>query len=166
MRKTLGRYSTRAIGLTLHDLAELIRRAGHSLGLTVRSEYPANCQGLRNSRRLDWVWLRGGQSVVAFEIEGRNVAPNSLFIDHQKFEQLPAGCARILALYSVASSHAPQPLPPRGATPKQWVRNHWPGDMREVKVRLDTELMAPGGIEAVQALASPSLLVKSRRLQA
>lgn len=155
MRTTLGGYGDGLAGLTLHDLSELIRRAGLAAGFDVQSEFLTKIVGRRNRRRIDWVWLdETGSPIVAFEVEGHNVAPASLEGDHEKFASLPNTCIKVLALYSITNSHRLKALPPGESKPKRWVRNHWPErPMRGVKVLTDVELLAAGGIEQLQMAA-------------
>jgi hypothetical protein len=153
MREDLGNEDAKQAGLTLHELGELIRRAGRKAGFTVRSEYPVG-RGKRNSWRVDWVWQKEGAPVMAFEIEGRNVPESSLASDKRKFQELPSSCAKVVVLYTVRGEGALS-LPRKRMMPAQWFQERWqPRDeLDSVHVRLDTELLAPGGIEELQELA-------------
>lgn len=152
LRAGLGKYEGGTKGLTLHDLGELIRRAGVQIGLTVKSEFPAGL-GARNRHRGDWIWYNGVEPVIAFELEGRDVYPESVRADAQRFATLPDTCTKVLALYSVADDHRPKRFPPFGFSPLFWVVQHWPATPMNAHVALDTELIAPGGIETLQFLA-------------
>jgi hypothetical protein len=154
MRENLGYGNAEEAGLTLHELGELIRRAGRQAGFTVRSEYPVG-KGKRNSWRIDWVWQSGKKVVMAFEIEGRNVPESSLAGDRRKFRELPASCAKVVALYTVRGDSS-LGLPRKRRTPVEWFHQEWqPRDQLDtVDVKLDVELFAPGGIEQLQDLAS------------
>jgi hypothetical protein len=153
MREDLGNDDAEKAGLTLHELGELIRRAGRKAGFTVRNEYPVG-KGKRNSWRIDWVWQIGSKPVIAFEIEGRNVPESSLAGDRRKFQELPPSCAKVVALYTVRGEQS-LALPRKRMVPAKWFEEMWqPRDEHDsVHVTLDTELLAPGGIEELQDLA-------------
>lgn len=149
MRENLGNSDAVQAGLTLHELGELIRRAGRAEGYTVRSEYPVG-RGKRNSLHVDWVWLDGGIPVMAIEIEGRNVPEVSLMGDLLKFQELPTACAKVLALYTVRGERSLS-LPLKRDHPAKWFQEKW--QTGDVLVTSDTELLEPGGIEGLQDLA-------------
>jgi hypothetical protein len=149
MRENLGSSDAVQAGLTLHELGELIRRAGRAEGYTVRSEYPVG-RGKRNSLHVDWVWLEGLNPVMAIEIEGRNVPESSLMGDLRKFQELPPACVRVVALYTVRGERSLS-LPLKRDHPAKWFQKKW--QMGAVLVTSDTELLAPGGIEGLQDLA-------------
>lgn len=152
MRENLGNGRSED-GLTLHELGELIRRAGRVAGFAVRSEYPVD-RGKRNALRIDWVWLADNRIVMAFEIEGRNVPESSLAGDRRKFQVLSSSSAKVVALYTVRGESS-LALPRKRRTPIQWMQDEWqPRDQLDtVIVTLDSELLAPGGIEQLQKLA-------------
>jgi hypothetical protein len=153
MRENLGNGSVEEAGLTLHELGELIRRAGREAGFAVRSEYPVG-KGKRNAWRIDWVWLWGETVVMAFEIEGRNVPESSLAGDRRKFRELSSSCAKVVALYTVRGETS-LALPRKRRTPIEWMQEEWEPrhQLDTVQVTLDAELFAPGGIEQLQELA-------------
>ncbi|MES2978012.1 MAG: hypothetical protein V4731_06290 [Pseudomonadota bacterium] len=137
----------------MHDLGELIRRAGRTAGLEVQSEFRVPLSS-GAAGEIDWVWLKNGTVVAAFEIEGSNAARNSLQADYAKFEAL-AGCIKVVALYSVTSQLKAKKLPPRELLPITRVEQKWPElGMPGVQVLLDTELMGPGGIKAIREKAA------------
>lgn len=153
MREGLGSDDAEKAGLTLHELGELIRRAGRKAGFTVRSEYPVG-KGKRNSCRIDWVWQKGRTPVMAFEIEGRNVPTSSLKGDMRKFQELPLSCAKVVALYTVRGDSS-LTLPRKRLTPAQWFQEKWQPreEFDSVHVTLDTTLLVRGGVEELQELA-------------
>lgn len=149
MTEDLGNAAAGQVGLTLHELGELIRRAGRDAGYIVRSEYPVG-KGKRNSRRIDWVWLEGRNPVMAIEIEGRNVPESSLKGDLRKFQELPSACPKVVALYTARGERSLS-LPLKRDHPAQWFQKMWPSGA--VLVASDTELLEPGGIKGLQDLA-------------
>lgn len=157
MREGLGMYGQPELpagGLTKHDLGELIRRAGVAAGFIVQPEYRAL------HRWIDWVWLSPDQPdhiVMAFEIEGRDIGTgqrSSIENDIARFEthELLAEQCYVL-LHQVRYRTV---LPPRtqqsAADPEGWI-NHLGGGAFHLQVKLDTQLMAPGGIEELMASA-------------
>jgi hypothetical protein len=60
-------------GLSLHEVSETIRRLGLAMGFDPVPEYPVALEDLDRRGRIDWVWLKDGAPVAAFEIEGCNV---------------------------------------------------------------------------------------------
>lgn len=165
LRTMLGGYAPGADRLTMHDLGELIRRAGRDAGFEVQSEYR---QALSSSSagEIDWVWLDQDLVVAAFEIEGQNAAPKSLVADYEKFREI-GSCLKFVALYSVSSKLTAQGMPPHGIAPRQWIAQNWPvSDMPGIQVLLDTQLMATDGIESIQGLAKSAGLSRIRSIQA
>lgn len=79
LREMLGGYAPGPNRLTVHDLGELIRRAGRAAEFEVQSEYRLPFSS-RSAGEIDWVWLDQGLVVAAFEIEGQNAAPKSLVV--------------------------------------------------------------------------------------
>jgi hypothetical protein len=133
--------------LTLHELAELIRRAGRAAGFIVESEHRV-CLADSKNGKIDWVWLSSESfnPVVAFEIEGRDVAEGSVRADVNKFRECRAAL-NVIALFHTDHNRTPKGLPPGGSEPKERVRR-LVGDC-PVEIVLDEELMAPGGIERI-----------------
>ena len=161
LRSGLGKYTAREgklpkYGLTLHDLGELIRRAGEADGFIVESEFKVPGErGKRYAMKLDWVWLdpkQQDQPVVAFEIEGWGVDPRSIAADRRKFEACGAPI-NILALFSIDHNRTPKPRPPGNKNPKQWVKENLKKTSAVISVYQDHEFMEPGGIEALQRQA-------------
>lgn len=164
LREMLGGYAPSANRLTLHDLGELIRRAGRDAGFEVQSEFRLSVGG-GVAGEIDWVWLDQGHVVAAFEIEGHNAAPASLAADYEKFVEV-GSCLKVVALYSVSSKLAAKAMPPAGFAPQQWVAHHWPhAGMPGIQVILDTDLMAPDGIESIQRQAKGVVLNHTRSIQ-
>lgn len=165
LREMLGGYAPGANRLTVHDLGELIRRAGRKAGFVVQSEYRQPFSS-NSAGEIDWVWLDQDLVVAAFEIEGQNAAPKSLVADYEKFREI-GNCLKFVALYSVSSKLTAQGMPPGGMKPNQWIAQNWPvADMPGVQVLLDTQLMATDGIEAIQLLATGAGLSHTRSIQA
>ena len=90
LRDGIGQYGRTAEllprgALNLHDLGELIRRAGWQAGFIVESEWKVPSDSLR---RIDWVWLDPevpNRPVVAFEIEGPAAPADSIMNDEARF---------------------------------------------------------------------------------
>ncbi|MBA2962136.1 MULTISPECIES: hypothetical protein [Ramlibacter] len=165
LREVLGGYTSNPHHLTLHDLAELIRRAGRTAGFEVQSEFRVSL-GNGAAGEIDWVWLHHGHVVAAFEIEGQDAAPASLAADCEKFREV-GDCLKFVALYSVASQLIAKGMPPGGLASKEWIARNWPeAGMPGIQVLLDTDLMAPGGIEAIQRQATGPGLHRAREIQA
>ncbi len=137
--------------LTLHELAELLRRAGRAAGFVVESEYKV-CPSSEGKGKIDWVWLSAIslKPVVAIEIEGRDVSPKSLAADVGKFREC-AAVLSVVALFQIDHNRTPKRVPPRGLSPRAWVQQ-FVGAF-PVETILDEELMAVGGIERLQARA-------------
>lgn len=133
-------------GLTLHELAELIRRAGRAAGFIVESEYKVR------SGKIDWVWLMGEslQPALAFEIEGRDVDARSVAADIEKFRECGASI-NVMALFQVDHNRTPKGLP-SGLLPPQSRVRRLAADF-PMEIVLDEELMIAGGIEQFQARA-------------
>lgn len=139
--------------LTLHELAELIRRAGRAAGFLVRSEDKV-LPGEGRKGKLDWVWLSplSPNPVVAFEIEGRDADSDSVHRDILKF------CARgallnVIALFQVDHNLAEKKKPRGGLSPREWVAQCARTSPVPIEIHIDEELMAPGGIESLQSRA-------------
>jgi hypothetical protein len=144
--------------LTLHELAELIRRAGCE-DFIVQSERKVCWDTGRG--KLDWVWLHREtkKPAVAFEIEGRDAHRGSLYADFEKFDCYGAPI-NVIALFQVDHDHSPKRELTDG-----WVKRclrDWaaqrPGSAgrftdSNLKIYFDTDLMAEGGIEGLQSLA-------------
>jgi len=156
LRTGLGRYVPRdnveltTNALTLHDLGELIRRAGLRSGFIVETQFsvPRGESG-KNVRKVDFVWLdesRPQKPVVAFELEGRDVYPQSLKNDVSRLRASDAKL-KVLALYQVDHDRTMMGSPPYGCAPKAWVKRHV--GAAKIVVFLDEELMAKDGIERV-----------------
>jgi hypothetical protein len=156
LRRGLGGQTARTgllpeHGLTLHELAELVRRAGRAAGFIVESEYKVLPETGRKGK-IDWVWqsAKSLKPVVAFEIEGRDASPTSVVADVAKFRECGAGI-NVIALFQVDHNRTPKSVPPHGLSPQAWVRQvvgEFP-----VEILLDVDLMAPGGIERLQERA-------------
>jgi hypothetical protein len=159
IREGLGDYSptTETGHLTLHDLGELIRRAGKEAGFIVRSEYKVKCDGHLQKKMVDWVWLDADKCIVAFEIEGRNVAKDSQQNDFTRFSTLCA-CINVLALYQVDHDHSPKPRRRDGHM--AWITGEYQkwresreNPIEQPLILLDSDLMKEGGIESLQQQA-------------
>ena len=158
LRDGLGGYLPRSKNaLTLHDLGELIRRAGQDVGFIVKSEFKISLDQDQLAKKIDWVWLAPGQEkkpIVAFEIEGRNVDPRSIEADCKKFKKCKA-LINVFALFQVDHDHTPKPESPKGQLPedrvKGWVKQSKQGV--QIEAYRDEQLMAPEGIERLRTAA-------------
>src|SRR4030067_2694757 len=162
LRDGLGDYLPRRgelpkNALTLHDLGELIRRAGQDADFIVESEFKVSLDRDRLAKKIDWVWLARGQElkpIVAFEIEGRNVDPRSIAADCMKFKKCKA-LINVFALFQVDHDRTPKPETPNGQLPedrvKDWVKKYKQGV--QVEAYRDEQLMASEGIERLQTSA-------------
>ena len=158
LRDGLGGYLPRSKNaLTLHDLGELIRRAGQDAGFIVESEFKVSLDRDRLAKKIDWVWLVRGQEkkpIVAFEIEGRNVDPRSIAVDCMKFKKCKA-LISVFALFQADHDRTPKPEIPNGQLPedrvKDWVKKYKHGV--QVEAYRDEQLMASEGIERLQTAA-------------
>jgi hypothetical protein len=159
LRSGLGGYVARSEqlptgSLTQHDIGELLRRAGLAVGFVVESEFKGTVRGPGgNRRKIDWVWFAPqdrGRPIAAIEIEGRDVDEGSIDADRAKF----GGCGAavlMLVLFQVDHDLSPKGKPSHGADPVERARTLL--GMPEVEVLRDVDLMAPGGIERLQARA-------------
>ena len=161
LRTGLGKHTPRAgklpgNGLTLHDLGDLIRRAGVAAGFIVESEFKVpGVKGKHNAMKLDWVWLdpkQQVQPVVAFEIEGWGVDRRSIAADRRKFEACRARI-NIVALFCIDHDRTLKPRPPGNMNPYTWVKENLKGTSAVISVYQDYELMKRDGIEKIQRLA-------------
>lgn len=171
LRSGLGLHHLRTgpipeLGLDLHDLCELLRRAGRSAGLKVQSEFKVSqkldgevvtrqseARRLRRlAQRIDLVWLSpdSEKPIVAIEIEGQGVNPRSVAEDVAKFRACGA-LLNLIALFQVDHDGSLKGRPPRGIAPRDWVRQN-AGEFA-MEVLLDEELMKTGGAEALQRRA-------------
>lgn len=153
-------------GLTLHDMGELIRRAGIQAGFIVESEHWVSLGDGFRIRKIDWAWLskartvagsRRPQVVVAFEIEGPNVPPKSVKNDLARFKASEAEIC-VIALYQINSNRRLKDRPKNDnyclyvAGIAQQQGNSDP-NLLHLEVRLDVELIGPNGIEDLQRRA-------------
>lgn len=102
-------------GLTLHDIGELIKRAGQAAGFVVETEFRADLRPYRSRLEkiqpnkdpdkiqkdgyIDWVWLIEGdreRPVVAIETEGQDVKKDYLEVDCVKFDAAKADISVIV----------------------------------------------------------------------
>ena len=145
------RGSGRPVGLTLHDLAELLRRVGKHAGFEVQSEYKCHDH---NDQAIDWVWLRGSDVAAAFEIEGRDVDHKSAKRDVVKLTspRLRAhGCAvRAIVLFQV--NHDLGPKKDVG-DPKHRIAAWDCMSTGEVEVYLDVDLLDERQMTSIVARA-------------
>jgi hypothetical protein len=141
-----GHYENK---LTLHELGELIRRAGKKAGFFPQSEYQVRIPSKERKSKIDWVWLDSDRKpIVAFEIEGPGVPPNSVENDVNKFKACEAKI-NIILLFQINNDSTLKDVPPFGESPKAWINKH-AGDFSEnMEIYFDEELMEVGGIEAI-----------------
>lgn len=169
LRQGLGGYAPRGRplppgALTLHDIGELIRRAGLAAGFVVETEFKCRVRGPGNNRRkIDGVWFSPRdrlRPIVAVEIERRDVNRDRLEdADRQKFTDCNAPVS-VLALF-----HVDRDLTRKGrATGGEGVvaRATRLVALQNVQVVLDEHLMRPGGIEAIQKAARRALKARVR----
>lgn len=145
-------------GLNVHDLGELIRRAGWEVGLIVETEWKVPGSKLR---RIDWVWLtpeKPTTPVVAFEIEGPAVPLKSIANDEARLASAGA-VIEIIALYSV--DHNRTIRDPSVADPVRRVE----GLLRRKSVRVysDVELMRLGDPKGIESLIDEALALLRTR---
>lgn len=157
LRKGLGGQPPRnaelpELGLSLHELGELIRRAGRESGFIVESEYQVRIKGEQKVKQIDWVWLSpvSLSPIVAIEIEGQGAATGSLAKDILKFKACGA-LLNVIALFQVHHNRTIMKPPSYKRKPKDWVLENV--DTFPVDIVLDEELMKNGGIEEFQQKA-------------
>ena len=133
-------------GLTLHDLGELIRRAGQKARFIVESEYKVLRRG-RHPMKIDWVWLspKTLQPIVAVEIEGPAAPRKSVKGDIDKFQRCKAPLY-IIAIFQVDHDRSLKPKPAHDLLSKALQNAK---ENPRLKVVFDEGLMAreQGGIE-------------------
>ncbi len=156
IRSGLGLSWDNRAALTLHELGELIRRAGKEVGLIPLSEHKIKVNASEHVKKIDWVWVAkvGDRPVVAFEIEGPRVPKKSIVNDVRKFKKCEAEIS-IVALFHVDHDLSEKPYPPYKRDPKEWVRSH--EEDFDFEIYFDEELMAKNGIEAIQKDAMRAL---------
>lgn len=157
LRYGLGGYVPRKqhlpkFGLTLHDLGELLRRAGQAAGFIVESEYQVRPRDGGRVLKIDWVWLNchSLDPVVAIEIEGPAVPRKSVTADVRRFKLCKAHWS-VIALFQVDNNRTHKRRPREGTSLQSRVQS-FTGDY-PVDVILDRDLMAPSGIEDFQKKA-------------
>jgi hypothetical protein len=151
--------------LTLHDLGELIKRAGLACGFVVQSEFKVE------GGDLDWVWLANPSKrpIVAFEIEGPNAGQKkSLKRDFRKFALCKARI-NVLALFQVDHDHSAKAQEKKlsldGVHEKvARLFSQWREENKEYGNTLDTQpevfrdcALMEGGIEKLQRRAEEVL---------
>ena len=171
LRAGLGDYVLRCVeppvagALTMHDLGELFRRAGHQAGFVVESEYRVDTleDGTAHHRKVDWVWLASGkrrdQIVVAFEIEGTGVPKPSLRCDLLKFSVLRARL-NVIALYQVNHDRRPFSCS-SGVSTAVSAKVSEIRPQTKVRVVCDVDVFRKGGIE--QLMEDARKLAATRR---
>lgn len=152
--------------LTLHELGELIRRAGKAAGFIVESESKINLDDGGHVKKIDWVWLDpkspgdDSRPVVAIEIEGPAVPIDSIKGDLSKFKKLQAPI-NLIVLFQVDHDRKIKRRPPKkyDLKPKDYVANlvNQANVSVDVEILLDEDLMLPKGIEKLQQKAEKSL---------
>lgn len=175
LRYMLGNYVRRnkslpEHGLTLHDLGELLRRAGLAAGFIVESEFRVSLDNRLRDSKIDWVWLSPEEPwkpILAVEIEGRDVAPKSVKEDVAKFKKCEP-IIKVIALFQVDHDR----------TPKKVIKKHDPCERviqiattycsmqhiecSDLQVMLDEELFQPEGIKKLQDAARNAVATGKR----
>lgn len=140
LRSGLGGKGQRPGQLTKDDMRKLVQLAGEQAGFEVKPEVPAL------TGRMDFGWFEKATLIwiVAWEIDGRNVAPNHIEGDEGRLGNAKkfAACGaalKVQALYTVRG----RILGSAGiATCRRCLA-------QDVRVIVDEDLMKPGGIEAI-----------------
>ena len=166
LRYMLGNYVPRngslpKHGLTLHDLGELLRRAGLAAGFIVESEFRVRINNRSRDSKIDWVWLSPEQPwkpILAVEIEGRDVAPKSVKEDVEKFKKCEP-IIKVIALFQVDHDRNSKKVIKKPDPCKRVIQiaetycSMQNVECSDLQVVLDEELFQPEGIEKLQVAA-------------
>jgi hypothetical protein len=132
--------------LTMHEIGELLRRAGRAADLAVTSEYHP-WPGKRN--KIDWVWWEDhtqSTAIAAFEVEGRDVQARSAVADRKKLGALAAR-KQFVILFQVDHDLQPKGGSEGGCVDRAIALLAEPS----IQVLRDVDLWATGGIENLVA---------------
>lgn len=134
----------------LHTI-EFCMRIGESAGFISKSEVACGTyirRGVLTEGRIDVVWYWSGRPICSIEVEGRDVAKESIRNDVEKFRSIGTPCNAIVLFQVENDLQRPKGRTGRRTRYTGRVRTEisWLG-FRGVEVLLDSEIFAAGGAE-------------------